>query len=288
MAPLRSFLACMLAGLAPLAAPAAPSSRPPELLVARVDLPDPNFHDAVVLLTQQGADGAVGVIVNHPTEVTLAQAFPDEKRLEGADDRIFFGGPVLRDVALFALRSPTPWLGASTILPGVQIGSNSALLHQLLGRDKPTEGLRVFAGLAGWGPGQLEAEIARGDWRRIPADAESIFDAKPETLWRRLYRRAFATQVFDGIAPPVGAPALREARLDRPVTAVTSMPVGARRGDREPRALRPCAVFHCARLRHRLSSANRRWRRAMSGGDVLGRSGGRGEPRLAAAWSGRW
>lgn len=203
-APLR-FLASAFALFA-LHAIAAPASTQPELLVARMHLPDPNFHDAVVLVTRHTAEGAIGLIVNHPTEVPLAKALPDEKRLEGQDARLFFGGPVARDAAVFLFRSPAPRREATRVVDGVYISSSPDLLHELLGRPKPMEGLRVYAGLAGWGPGQLESELDRGDWRRVPADARSLLDTPPEALWAELYRRAWATMARNDVAKPRSDP----------------------------------------------------------------------------------
>jgi putative transcriptional regulator len=197
-------MARLLAILLALALPALclgedEASMKPVFLVARAQLDDPNFHDAVVLVAKRGSKGALGIIVNHPTEVALSRVFPEAKRLAALDDKIFFGGPVMRQVAIFAFRSdPRP--ESTPILEGVQVSSSSELLTTLFDRAKPTEGLRVYAGLAGWGPGQLETEIERGDWRTIPADAASIFEAKPEALWPELYRRAFATMAR-GAAP---------------------------------------------------------------------------------------
>lgn len=197
-APLR-WLAFAVALFA-LHAAAGPVPPPrPEFLVARTNLPDP-FHDAVVLLTRHSAQGAFGVIVNHPTDIALAKVLPEEERLEDRDAKLFFGGPVARDVAVFIFRSPKPREGATRIVDDVYIGSSPEVLHELLARAKPMQGLRVYAGLAGWGPGQLESELDRGDWRRIPADARSLLDTPPESLWAELYRRAWATMVRNDIA----------------------------------------------------------------------------------------
>jgi len=73
------------------------------------------------------------------------------------------------------------------------MSSSRELLRELLGRENPVEGLRVFAGHAGWAPGQLESEVARGDSHLVTADAQMVFEMKPETLWRELERRASAT-----------------------------------------------------------------------------------------------
>jgi putative transcriptional regulator len=167
----------------------------PVFLVSRPDMGDPNFHDSVVLLTHSGPLGAVGVIVNRRTEVPLARALPDAESRLGPDDRLFFGGPVGPRVMSFVFRAPEGRPGALKIAEGAWASSNEDLIAELLKRDKPTEGLRVFAGLAGWAPGQLEEEIDRGDWRKLPVDAHSLFDVKPELLWAELDRRASAIPV---------------------------------------------------------------------------------------------
>ena len=138
--------------------------------------------------------GAIGVIINKPTRITLAKLFPDLPRLAKLDDRVFFGGPVQVQSVSFVFRASTAPDEALEIMKGVYISSDDDLLRQLLGREKPTEGLRVFIGYAGWAPGQLESEVSRGDWHRVDADARSLFDRKPESLWHDLDFKASATQ----------------------------------------------------------------------------------------------
>ena len=75
------------------------------------------------------------------------------------------------------------------------MSSSRELLRELLGRENPVEGLRVFAGHAGWAPGQLESEVARGDWHLVTADARMVLEMEPEKLWKELERRASATTV---------------------------------------------------------------------------------------------
>jgi putative transcriptional regulator len=132
----------------------------------------------------------VGVIINRPTDVKLSSLFPDIERLRARDDKVFFGGPVSRGDLVFVFRAPKAPEDAIEVLDGVYLSSSQELLRGLLGRETPVEGLRVFAGHAGWGPGQLEREVARGDWHLSRADAKTIFDSKPEGLWRELERRA--------------------------------------------------------------------------------------------------
>ena len=189
----RALLAFVLAiGSAALAAEPSASL----FLVAKPQLADPNFGQSVVLLTQFGRLGSMGVIVNRPTGLALARVFTDVKRLAQADDKFFFGGPVSRDVLLFVFHAPEKPDEAFEVLDGVYISSDKELLQELLGRDKPLEALRVFMGYAGWAPGQLEAEISRGDWDVVQADARTIFAKKPEAVWPELSRRASETTVY--------------------------------------------------------------------------------------------
>jgi putative transcriptional regulator len=174
-------------------------------LVARKDMPDPFFHDSVVLVTNYGGPAPVGVIVNRRTEITLTSVFADIARLRSRDERIFFGGPVKRQDLVFLFRAAVPPPETIEVLDGVYMSADPEVLRELLGRDNPVEGLRVFAGHAGWGPGQLEAEVARGDWHLALADAATLFEKKPETLWRELERRAAEITVLrsTGSAHPV-------------------------------------------------------------------------------------
>ena len=164
-------------------------------LVAKPQLADPNFGQAVVLLTQFGRLGSMGMIVNRPTGLALSRVFPDVKRLAQTDERFFFGGPVSRDVVLFVFRAPEQPGEAFEVLDGMYVSTDKGLLKELLGRDQPIEALRVFMGYAGWAAGQLEAEVSRGDWDLVRADAKTIFAKKPEAIWPELNRRASETTV---------------------------------------------------------------------------------------------
>ena len=153
------------------------------LLVARAELPDSNFRDSVVLVMNNIGPAPIGVIINRPTRIGVADIFPDLERSARLDGKLYFGGPVEVESASFLFRADTPPENAVQVLDGVYFSANRDLLHKLLVRDKPMDGLRIFVGHSGWGPGQLEAEIARGDWKLAPADTESIFHGKSERPW---------------------------------------------------------------------------------------------------------
>ena len=153
------------------------------LLVARDDLPDPNFGKAVVLVMNNLGPAPAGIILNRPTKIPVAKLFPDDERLARLDARLYFGGPVdLRSVS-FLFRASAPPDNAVEVLDGVYLSRDPDLLRTLLARARPMEGLRIFVGYAGWGAGQLENEVGRGDWTLAPADAAAIFERKSEHPW---------------------------------------------------------------------------------------------------------
>jgi putative transcriptional regulator len=153
------------------------------LIVASEELRDPNFKDSVVLVMNNIGVAPAGVIVNKPTRLTVSSLFPDMERLAALHDKLYFGGPVEIASVSFLFRADAPPEHATPVLDGVYFSTNAELLRKLLARDKPMEGLRIFVGYSGWGPGQLQNEIARGDWKLAPANPDAIFDAKPEHPW---------------------------------------------------------------------------------------------------------
>jgi len=153
------------------------------LLVARAELPDSNFKDAVVLVMNNVGPAPGGVIINRPTRISVSRLFPDVESLQQLDDKVYFGGPVQVRFLSFLFRAATAPEDAIRVVDDVYISANRPLLTKLLARDKPMEGLRIFIGYSGWAPGQLEGEIARGDWTLKPADASTIFDRKSEHVW---------------------------------------------------------------------------------------------------------
>jgi putative transcriptional regulator len=153
------------------------------LLIARAELPDSNFANSVVLVMNNIGPSPAGVITNRPTTFAVSRLFPDLERLAQLDDKLYFGGPVQIATVSFLFRADAPPEHATRVLDGVYFSTNRELLRKLLGRDKPMNGLRIFIGHSAWAPGQLEAEIARGDWTLAPAKTDAIFDGKSEHPW---------------------------------------------------------------------------------------------------------
>jgi len=153
------------------------------LLVARGELRDPNFADSVVLVMNNLGPAPIGLVVNRPTEIPVARLFPDFKRLTPLHDKVYFGGPVDLESVWFLFRAAKPSEHAVQAFAGIYLSSSRDLLQQLLGREKPMDGLRIFIGHSGWAPGQLEAEIARGAWTLERAEPDAIFKGRPEHPW---------------------------------------------------------------------------------------------------------
>jgi putative transcriptional regulator len=153
------------------------------LLVGRAELPDPDFAGSVVLVMNNLGLGPVGIIVNRPTQIAVSTLFPDLKSLARLHDKVYFGGPVEFGSVWFLFRATTPPEHAIQAFDDVYLSANRELLLKLLRRDKPMDGLRIFTGHAGWAPGQLEAEIDRGDWTSQRADSNAIFNGKSDHPW---------------------------------------------------------------------------------------------------------
>jgi putative transcriptional regulator len=184
-------------------------------LVATRELVDPNFEKTVVLVTNPPSGTPFGIIINRPLPDRLADAMPDQPALKGRKDVLFSGGPVARQGLVFLVRGPTPPPGALLVLPDLFFTADADLIESLLQRKNPLEGVRVFSGYSGWGPGQLQREIARGDWRVLPADVATIFDKDPKWIWPEMIERAMSKQARTGGGEPGFTPVSRSSTIPR-------------------------------------------------------------------------
>lgn len=153
-----------------------------KLLVASRDLRDPNFRETVVLLTRYSDSGAMGLIVNRPTKVSVKRFVPDASNSQG----VYFGGPV--ELGVLCILQTTEAKGSLKVLPGVFLVTDPDAIAQAI-KTAGTKQLRAFAGYSGWGPGQLDGEMTTGSWHVFPGDAQIVFHAEPETVWEKLVRR---------------------------------------------------------------------------------------------------
>jgi len=160
-----------------------------KFLVAGRQLDDPNFRETVVLLIDYGLDGAMGLVINRPSNVKLATVFPDIKELKQREDTIYIGGPVAVNQMLLLIRSDRAPELSKRVTDNVYISSSWEVLERLMKKTDKDERFRLFAGYAGWAPNQLDFERSRGDWYVLKAEADMIFSPNPDELWKDLIQR---------------------------------------------------------------------------------------------------
>jgi putative transcriptional regulator len=156
-----------------------------------------SFTESVVLLVEHGREGSLGLIVNRPTPIPVREVLKD---LGPLDLALYFGGPVQPDVAVALVRSLRLVPGAVRVLPDVYFCPNLERIDPTARTPDAASRLRIYAGYAGWSPGQLAGELRRNAWVIGPADARSIFSSEPDALWPRVHellRRIEAHQCPD-------------------------------------------------------------------------------------------
>jgi len=159
-----------------------------KLLVADRDVGDPTFARTVVLLLVYRAEGgAAGVILNRPTSLPIPQVLPDLPAPDDPAQQVFFGGPVEPSSVRALTVSAVDQFGALPVLPDVGL-LGTAALARAIERGLTADRLRVYAGYAGWSPGQLEGEVRRGDWHILDGSSAVVFDDEPDTIWQRQIR----------------------------------------------------------------------------------------------------
>lgn len=170
------------------------SSLTGRLLVATPKLADPNFERAVVLLLDHDAEGSLGVVLNRPTPVGVGDVLAPWAALAGVPRVIFQGGPVSLDSALGLAvvpgeprpggdGDPLGWRRVHGAIGLIDLEAPPELLAAELGS------LRIFAGYSGWGPGQLQKELADGAWYVVESEPGDVSSPQPEKMWRAVLRR---------------------------------------------------------------------------------------------------
>jgi putative transcriptional regulator len=167
--------------------------RPPaagKLLVANPLLPDPNFDRTVVLLLAYDEQGAVGLVLNRPTETLVGAPLPGWARLAAEPPVVFVGGPVsYQDVVCLARRAhpgfgaPVGWKAVTATIGTLDLSMDPDAIGTAY------QGLRIFAGYSGWIAGQLESEMDAGAWWVVEAEPSDPFSDDPERLWTSVLRR---------------------------------------------------------------------------------------------------
>ena len=157
------------------------------LLVASRELRDPSFRETVVLVLEYSrSEGAVGVVVNRPSEIELGRILTDVDGAAELTEPVFIGGPVEPLQFTFLVRAESPPEDSEWVFADVFRSGSRKLLERLATAAPGSETFRAYAGYAGWVRGQLEAEIAAGAWHVLEGSPRRVFDASPRGLWSKL------------------------------------------------------------------------------------------------------
>lgn len=154
-----------------------------KFLVAADDLHGDYFGKTVVLLLQYDATGAMGLVINRPTDVTLDELVDDSDAQASYSGTLFWGGPVQMTSLRALVRSDAPPAGAQSVVDDVYL---LPFDDALTSGTANTANLRLFIGYAGWAPGQLERELAGHSWHVVSATADLVFADDPSVIWQRL------------------------------------------------------------------------------------------------------
>lgn len=155
-------------------------------LVASEDMNDPNFSRTVILLISYGEEGAMGLVINRPTTILPRRIIPGVEGLSRYNGPMFFGGPVMLDRILFLWRGAEPAGESEPVFGGVRVSANRDVLDSLASEPTDASRLRIYAGYAGWAPGQLDLELRQGGWHVVAASEDLVFADKPGAVWKQL------------------------------------------------------------------------------------------------------
>ena len=156
------------------------------VLIASSSIFDPNFRQAVVLIAQHDRTGAMGVILNRPSEASVGDLAPALRRLAGLDDTMYTGGPVEESSLIVLAQFNEPDPTALMVIGDIGFVSVASDLDRISATCRRA---RAFAGHSGWAPGQLEMEMAREDWIAEPASYDDVFAPRAEELWQAILQR---------------------------------------------------------------------------------------------------
>jgi putative transcriptional regulator len=201
---LLQFCVLLLAGAPGLAA----QSRNPselaagKLLVATRGGTDSIFAKSVILLVRYDQTGALGLIVNRQSTVSISHVLSELHDAAGHSEPVFVGGPVDLGTVFALARAPRKPEGADEVSGDIYVLATKTALENALGKASTPATLRIYVGYSGWGPRQLDNEVLRGSWYIFDRSQDLAFDAKPATLWSRLIVKAQQQLVWLGFNFP--------------------------------------------------------------------------------------
>lgn len=160
-----------------------------KLLVANRNLGDPHFAKTVILLARYDPQGALGLILNRRTNVPISRALENLKAAKDRSDPVYLGGPMEIPAAFALFQSPAKIEGAENLFDSVYMITAKPLFEQtILAQPKP-DVFHVYLGYAGWTQAQLQQEVGLGAWFIFPAEASTVFNSDPNSLWDEMIRK---------------------------------------------------------------------------------------------------
>jgi putative transcriptional regulator len=195
----------LLATLAALVVPAAlygaapPGTSDPQgrfltgqLLVATSDMRDPRFRETVILMVRHSKDGAMGLVINRPAGdqrlSRILQDLGDDGAGVTGNVPIYIGGPVQPELGFILHTTDYRRAGIIEVTGDIAVTATKEIVRDIAARAGPKKFMLIF-GYAGWGPGQLEGEMARGSWYTAPLDLSLVFDLDRDRVWERAVER---------------------------------------------------------------------------------------------------
>jgi putative transcriptional regulator len=164
------------------------STLAPALLLSMPQMQDENFERTVVLLCDHTADGAFGLVLNRPTTIAAAEAVAFDPPLATTGGPLLWtGGPVEPQRGWILLGESLDDNAETQVAPGLYLSTSIDLLRRVV--ERAPSRVRVLTGYAGWGPGQLDHELAASAWLTVDVDAGLIFDTPADLMWDAALRR---------------------------------------------------------------------------------------------------
>ena len=168
-----------------------PESLKGQLLIAMPGLADPNFNQTITCICEHSQNGAVGLVINRVQDMLKAKQIFDELKIDYVSETenlpIHIGGPVHIDEIFILHGPPFGWEGCFEFAPNFAM-SNTIDIIKAIAIGKGPESFIISLGCAGWGPGQLEAEIKQNAWLTFPASKELVFNTPADSCWEHTLR----------------------------------------------------------------------------------------------------
>ena len=155
-------------------------------LVANEDLSDPNFRQTAILITEYSDIGTAGLVLNRPSPMSVEKFFSRMEGLISEPGNIFVGGPVAIERVQVLVNADVKLNYADQIIENVYLINNSEAFIKFGESGRQGNNARLYAGFAGWAPGQLESELLRGDWYLWHANVETVFASEIDSIWLKL------------------------------------------------------------------------------------------------------